>query len=77
MRARGSQSIDHNYYIENCLKPVVKQIWKQRASTGTEGMKLIEDNARAHVYSHIIAYFTEEDMNIMSHPPCSSDRCTV
>ena len=21
---------DHNYYIENCLKPVVKEIWKKR-----------------------------------------------
>jgi hypothetical protein len=24
------KTIDHNYYIENCLKPVVKEIWKQR-----------------------------------------------
>ena len=22
------KTIDHNYYIENCLKPVVKEIWK-------------------------------------------------
>ena len=21
---------DHNYYIENCLKSVVKEIWKER-----------------------------------------------
>ena len=22
------ETIDHTYYIENCLKPVVKEIWK-------------------------------------------------
>ena len=24
------KTIDHNYYIENCLKSVVKEIWKQK-----------------------------------------------
>ena len=26
------QTMNHNYYIENCLKPVVKEIWKQKIS---------------------------------------------
>ncbi|CAF2789238.1 unnamed protein product [Rotaria sp. Silwood2] len=30
------KTIDHNYYIENWLKPVVKEIWKQRKSAGTK-----------------------------------------
>ncbi|CAF0880875.1 unnamed protein product [Rotaria sordida] len=30
------KTMDHNYYIENCLKPVVKEIWKQRKSAGTK-----------------------------------------
>ena len=34
------KTIDHNYYIENCLKPVVKEIWKQRRSAGTKGMNI-------------------------------------
>ena len=25
------KTIDHNYYIEKCLKPVVKEMWKQRS----------------------------------------------
>ena len=29
-------TIDHNYYIGNCLKPVLKQIWKQ----GSERYKI-------------------------------------
>ncbi|CAF4243266.1 unnamed protein product, partial [Rotaria sp. Silwood2] len=64
---------DHNYYIENCLKPVVKEIWKQRKSAGTKGVKLLQDNARPHIHSDVINYFTEEGIIIMSHPPYSSD----
>ena len=47
---------DHNYYIENCLKPVLKEIWKQRKSSGTKGIKLLGDNARPHIHSNIIHY---------------------
>ena len=66
--------IDHNYNIENCLKPVVKEIWKQTRSAGTKCIKLLEDNARAHIHSVVINYATEEGM---SHPPYSPNRCTV
>ena len=68
------KTVDHNYYIENCLKPFVKEIWKQRRSTDTTGIKLLDDNARAHIHSDVIDYLTEEGMNIMAHPP---NRCTV
>jgi histone-lysine N-methyltransferase SETMAR len=67
------KTIDHQYYIENCLKPVVKEIWKQRKSSGTNGVKLLHDNARPHVHSDVIDYLTKEGINIMSHPPYSSD----
>ena len=40
-------------------------------------MRLIEDNARAHIHSDVINYLTEEDMNIMGHPPYSFVRCTM
>ncbi|CAF3979524.1 unnamed protein product [Rotaria sordida] len=67
------KTIDHNYYIENCLKPVIKEIWKQRKSNGTKGIKLLHDNARPHRHSDIIDYSTEEGINIMPYPPYSSD----
>ena len=71
------KTIDQNYYLENCLKPVVKEIWKQRRSAGTQDVKLVEDNTRAHIHSDVINYLTEEGMNIMTYPPYSLDRCTV
>ena len=33
--------LDHNYDIENCLKAVVKEIRKQRKSSGIEGVRLL------------------------------------
>ena len=63
---------DHNYYIENCLKSLVKEILKQRRSVGTKDMKLLEGNARVHIYSDVINYLIE-DVNIMAHPSHSSD----
>ena len=31
-------------------------------------MKLLEDDARAHIHSDIINYLTEEDINITAYP---------
>jgi len=70
---RKATSIDNKYYIENCLKPVVKEICKQRKSNGTNGIKLLHDNAQPHSHSNVINYLTEEGINIMPHPPYSPD----
>ncbi|CAF3268782.1 unnamed protein product [Rotaria sp. Silwood2] len=67
------KTIDHNYYIENCIKPVVKEIWKQRKSAGTKGIKLLQDNARPHIHFDVINYLTEEGIIIKSYPPYSPD----
>ena len=71
------KTIDHNYEFENCMKPVVKEIKKQRKSAGTEGLKLLQDTARPHIHSDVIDYLTEEGMNVMAHPLYSPDRCIV
>ena len=67
------KAINHNYYIENCLKPVVKEIWKQRKSSGRKGIKLLDDNARPQAHSDVINYLIEEGIIIMLHPPYSPD----
>ena len=59
--------------IENCVKPVVKEIWKQRRSNGTKGIKLLDDNAGAHRHSDVLNYLTEQGINIMPHPLYSPD----
>ena len=67
------KTIDHNYYVENCLKPVVKEICKKRKSAGTKGIKLLHGNARPHVHSDVINYLTEESIIIMPHSPYLPD----
>ena len=64
---------DYNCYIENCLKPVVNEICKQRRLAGTKGIKLLEDNARVHIHSDVINYLTEGGINMMANPRYSSD----
>ncbi|CAF2734506.1 unnamed protein product [Rotaria sp. Silwood2] len=65
--------------IHDCLKmkklhhPVVKEIWKQRKSADTKGIKFLQDNARPHIHSDVINYLTEEGIIIMLHPPYSPD----
>ena len=71
------KTIDHNYYIENCLKLIVKEIWKQRRSAGTKGIKLLENNSRPHFHSDVINYLTGEGINIMPHPAYSPVRRTA
>ncbi|CAF4623051.1 unnamed protein product, partial [Rotaria sp. Silwood2] len=55
------------------VEPVVKEIWKQRKSADTKGIKFLQDNARPHIHSDVINYLTEEGIIIMLHPPYSPD----
>lgn len=67
------QTIDHIYYIENCLKSVVKQIFKERPKSGTNSIKLLHDNARPHTHSCVKEYLESVGIKIIPHPPYSPD----
>ena len=67
------KTVDHNYYIQNRFKSVVKEIRKQKKSSGTKRIKLLHDNARLHTHSDIISYLTKESIIIMPHAPYSPD----
>ncbi|CAF3874941.1 unnamed protein product [Rotaria sordida] len=41
---KRGQTIDHQYYINNCLKPVIDEIKNQRPTVGTRTIKLHHDN---------------------------------
>jgi histone-lysine N-methyltransferase SETMAR len=67
------QKLDRSYYIDNCLKPVVKEIRKQRPKTGTKNIKLLHDNARPHDNKEVLDYLKEQGLQLMPHPPYSPD----
>mgnify|MGYP006940065011 FL=1 len=42
------ETINHQYYVNNCLQPLIDKIWKQRPTSGTHAVKLHHDNAKPH-----------------------------
>lgn len=67
------QTLDHSYYIANCLEPLVKELWIQRPNTGPKGLKLLHDNASPHIKSQVTTYIKAEGIQLMPHPPYSPD----
>ncbi|CAF1140319.1 unnamed protein product, partial [Didymodactylos carnosus] len=67
------KTINHNYYIENCLRPVIDEIRKQEKSSRTKCIRLLHDNGRSHIHRDVIDYLTEEGIEIIPHPPYSPD----
>lgn len=67
------QTMDHHYYINNCLEPLVDEIKCHRPSCGTCGIIIHHDNGRPHVHKDVISYLVLEGMKIMPHPPNSPD----
>ncbi|CAF4715888.1 unnamed protein product [Rotaria sp. Silwood2] len=72
-RIERGQTVDHRYYIDNCLQPVVNEIKRQRPSFGTRGIKLLHDNGKPHVHKAVCDYLESEDITIVPHPPNSPD----
>ncbi|CAF2882018.1 unnamed protein product [Rotaria sp. Silwood2] len=67
------QTIDHEYYIENCLYPVINEIKSQRSSFGTRSIKLHHDNGTPHFHQEVLNYLESEGITVMPHPPNSPD----
>lgn len=67
------ETITARYYIENCLKPLVKELNKQRPTSGTKNIKILHDNAKPHAAEKTISYLNQEDITIIRHPPYSPD----
>ena len=71
--ADSGQTIDGNYYIDNCLEPTIKELKKQRPISGVKGIKLLHDNAKPHVAVEVKNFLKEEGISVMPHPPYSPD----
>ncbi|CAF5016228.1 unnamed protein product, partial [Rotaria sp. Silwood1] len=67
------QTVDHLYYIDNCLRRLVNEIKQQRPSFGTHGIKLLHDNGKPHIHKTVSDYLESKDITIIPHPPNSPD----
>ncbi|CAF3553800.1 unnamed protein product [Rotaria sp. Silwood1] len=60
------------YYRDECLKKLIKNLYKKRPSSTANHVKLHHDNARPHVNDMVLNYLQEEKIKVMAHPPYSS-----
>lgn len=66
-------TITSDSYIEDCLKPLVRTINKQRPTYGCKNLKFHQDNAKPHVAKKVITFLEGHEFIIMDHPPYSPD----
>jgi hypothetical protein len=67
------QTIGHQYYINNCLRPLVDEIKHQRPSYWTRGIKIHHDNGKLHIHKDVSNYLESEGIEIIPHLPNSPD----
>ncbi|CAF3770829.1 unnamed protein product [Rotaria sordida] len=65
------QTIDHQYFINNCLRPVIDEIQNKRPSLGIPSIKLHHDNGKAHIHDDVVNYLQSEGVTIMPYLPNS------
>ncbi|CAF1154736.1 unnamed protein product [Adineta ricciae] len=63
------QTIDQEYYIDNCLQPLVEEIKQQRPSYGTNRILLHHDNGKPHIHRDVSSYLEYEGLTIIAHSP--------
>ena len=57
--AGKGEKIKNQYYIENCLKPMVKALEIDRPKCGTRNLKILHDNARPNVLQNVNKFLKE------------------
>ena len=67
------ETVDNEFYIENCLTPLVKKLTKLRKKSGVTNMKLLHDNARPHVHKNVRNFLENQGIGLVEHPPYSPD----
>lgn len=63
---KRGQTMDHEYYINNCLQPLLEEIKHQRPSYGKNRILLHHDNGRPHVHQNVSDYL--ESKVLQSYP---------
>ncbi|CAF3050592.1 unnamed protein product [Rotaria sp. Silwood2] len=72
-RIERDQTVDHHYYINQCLRPLIDEIKRQRPSYGIRGIKIHHDNGRPHVHKDVSNYLESEGLIIIPHSLNSPD----
>ncbi|CAF3546474.1 unnamed protein product [Rotaria socialis] len=68
---KRGQTIDHQYYIGNCSKPLLGEIKHQRPSCGRNHIILHQDSGKPHVHKDLSDHLELEGFTAVQHPPNS------
>ena len=69
---KGS-SVTGKFYRESFRTQLVDFYQKRRPRTGVRGIKLLHDNAPAHISATVQEYLKESGLDVLDHPPYSPD----
>ncbi len=72
-RIERDQTIDHHYYMNQCLRPLIDEIKRQRPPYETRGIKIHYDNGRPYVHEDVSNYLKSKGLTIIPHPTNSPD----
>ena len=67
------QTVNHQYYIDYCLKSLINNIRKQRPLYGVQGIELHYGNGRSHAHNDVPDYLKSDDIIIIPPSPNSRD----
>ena len=69
----ANKTINNIYYIDKCLKPMIRALKSQRPVSGLSKIRLLHDNARPHVHSNVRNFLQKKGIKLIDHPPYSPD----
>ena len=72
-RVERGRTIDHCFYIDQCLRPLVDEIQPQRPSDGARGIEIHHDTGKPYVHKDVVDYLESEGLTIIEHPSNSPD----
>ncbi|KAI6658251.1 Transposase [Oopsacas minuta] len=69
----GKTVVTAAFFTEQVLPNLIKNIEKYRPKTGTQGMKILIDNASSHTAKLNKNFLDVEGLELLPHPPYSPD----
>ncbi|KAI6653909.1 Transposase [Oopsacas minuta] len=67
----SGKAVTANFFTEQVLPSLIKNIGKYRPKTGTRGMKIVNDNASSHTAKLTKDFLDVEGLELLPHPLCS------
>ena len=67
------KTIEHKYYIEKQLSPIIEEIKQQRLTSGTQGLYLLHDKAKPRSRFDTVYFAQSNGMEFIDHPLYSPD----